>query len=139
MDMMFLRIKQHNQATLKNKTISKLLSNYVFHMECLNIQNWKIMTWKLPNKNTVICSVLLFFKKSHGGWEKIWPVDHETFPVKKKKKRERDSLYAYKVSYTQAYLLAYKDYVHILTTLTNKPVPSMRCTKSCYFIYTWRY
>lgn len=38
----------------------------------------------LPDKNTVTCSALFFFIKSHGDWEKLWPVDHGTFPSSKK-------------------------------------------------------
>lgn len=46
-----------------------------------------LQSHSLPDKSTVTCSTFFFFMKSQGGWGKLWPLDHGTFPSWIKGKR----------------------------------------------------
>lgn len=134
--MVFLRIKQHwrTKPAANDSQITYFIWNVLtFKTEKLWLGNYQTKTLWYAQLYCSSKSPMVAGKKSD-------LLTMKRFLLKRTNKRERYSLYVYKVSYTQAYSLAYKNYVHTLTNLTNKPVPCLRCTKSCYYlIYDWRY
>jgi len=77
-----------DQATLKNKTNSKWFSNYVFHMERLNIQTWKLWIENYQTKTLWYAQLCSSSKSPMVAGKKSDLLTMKCFLLKRKNKRD---------------------------------------------------